>query len=898
LEYLIKMKTIIEVIKIKKLIILLTMLCIIPVAFASVNTADLIRFWDFEDGTPNTDYINSEDVTVSATARSTAVGYSGKGYDLGANGDQVRILENGLTFSDLTFCYWHNYIATTGWIYNSWPGGTTGVWLAWKPTGSEFVMDSGGEHYSSSSRGASSGWKFRCTIRDKTGGYMRFYESGTLYTMQSISSHPTTITHDQSTGISFGARSDGSAGADFWIDEIMVWDTALTEAEMDAIYDAYVAGDTMHDYLTTPSSLIIDWDSIGLTPTNNTLSYSTDTIFNFNITGLGLTNANCSLYWNSSLVDSDTSMSANTTLSLTKSSIPVGTNATIESYLSCIGDNGITNTSTTKTIIYDIPDNTPYVYSNVLDYTTLTDDFTLELNFTNINGSVSCGAYDNSSFVSCSQDNLNGNYSNVTCSVSNELVMENVLITPYCTNGTITNATAGNIYIDTHNLEVTAQDWQSGNNISNVFVVVNGSSFNNTGSDITYVYGTGTENISIFAVGYATNYENVTFSSSVQEVSTTLYEANMIKINIFDTTTTALNDTNITLSKSGFSQTNNTGANDYIVYYVDSGNYTIDIDKSDYADSTYYVELSNNSYILIDLYLEEESNTLARTFTIREALNNSLVTNALLTFYREINATDVVVTQKYSDFSGQALVYLDPTQPHTLRVTYPTYLAKEVSFTPTETSYTIYIGEGFTPTYESIFDDISYSILPTYTILSQNTSYTFNFSISEANGNLEYWGLKVDNTGDITNNNITGQPSGSNTDITITTGVNSTAYLPVQVTYYFKTGSMSEEWTLTKLYYAYPTTALNNSVSYVFDDLEQGDFSDLAKAIIIAFSLAGLLGTIVFFTRVRNGYLLTWLAIIMLSFWAYVGWFDWWLWAIITIPIILLSVIKISEGNN
>jgi hypothetical protein len=525
------------------------MLCIIPVAFASVNTADLIRFWDFEDGTPNTDYINSEDVTVSATARSTAVGYSGKGYDLGANGDQVRILENGLTFSDLTFCYWHNYQDFTGWIYNSWPGGTTGVWLAWKPTGTEFVMDSGGEYYSSSYRGITSGWKFRCTIRDKTGGYMRFYESGSLYTLQSISSHPTTVTHDQSTGISFGARSDGSAGADFWIDEIMVWDTALTEAEMDAIYEAYVAGDTMHDYLTTPSSLIIDWDSFE--PDDGDYFDSGTIEFEFNFTGLGLTEADCTLYEENGASDisrdSATGLSVNTTYSLDYTPAH-GTTSTEQFYISCEGDNEEINTTSTKDIemyINTLPttpsgstfnsnrsinttltaigagstdadlDSITYYYefrcqnatgtllqakstnnswyiqnscnNNTLIATNIWADdtynesnsyetifanidlgssiisnlsllfqtqynFTSFINYTDINGSVTCGYYLNSPNVTCNTSTSTqiNDTVNIYCGFD-DYVAEFIEFTPYCTNGTEYNGTVSTVLIDNVN---------------------------------------------------------------------------------------------------------------------------------------------------------------------------------------------------------------------------------------------------------------------------------------------------------------------------------------------------------------------------------------------------------------------------------------------------------------
>lgn len=541
------------------------------------------------------------------------------------------------------------------------------------------------------------------------------------------------------------------------------------------------------------------------------------------------------------------------------------------------------------------------VTSNLASFGVQDSNFAVAINYSGIGGSVQCGVYDNSTNLSCPIQNGVAGSSSVICSMPTQLIFETVNLKPYCTNSSLEYW--GQDYdIDLLNarLNVFATAGIGGSPLSDIYVMVDNTTYQNTGLN-TYAYGTGTRQVKIWASGYAYEYRNVTFTTDLQNLSVTLYEDTLIKVSTFDISGNILNDTNITFTKTGYSLTENTGADNIFYDTFDSGNYTITVSHSLYSDSDYYVTLNSGSYIILDTYLDLESDTYSRTFTVKQRDNNNNVQNALLSFYRTINGSQTLQQQKYSDYNGQALAFLDATQPYVLRVSHPSYLTKEISFTPTDSEYTVYIGEGYVPEYETIYDDISYSILPTYNILYQGQYYDFNFSISSSLGQLEYWGLSVNNNGVITTQNITGQPSGSETNLNIYIGANTTAYIPVTVRYFFKSGAEDEEWSVTRTYWAYPNQISNNTIASAFalmtENLSPNGEKNYVQYLLMGFITIALVGFILISTGLRNLELIGTITVSIFSFWCLVGWFDWWLWALIAIPIYLLTIIKMARGS-
>lgn len=541
------------------------------------------------------------------------------------------------------------------------------------------------------------------------------------------------------------------------------------------------------------------------------------------------------------------------------------------------------------------------IFSNVSNYaaTLIRDDFKVQVNYTTANASAYCGVTDNSTNLTCGTTILIGGTSVVDCNISTgDFIREIVELIPYCSDTVNINRVVQDVNLNNYRLNVTATDGLTGLGLTNIVVNYGGVNQQDLG-DFTEVWlSDGTKELKIRRDGYGYVLINVTFSDTPQNLAVVLFPINSVTVSAFDIDGNVLNDTILTINGQ-INNTNETTPNNVFNGDFAVGSLTIVAEKTGYVDSTYYGTLVSNSFFNISAYLESDLIAIGRTFTVKLTADQTNVQNALLSFYRTINSTQTLVTQSISDFNGESLVFLDPTENYLLRVSHSGYLSKEVSFTPTQTSYTVYLGTGFVPEFTNIFDDISYNTNPYYTTLTQNTSYIFNFSISSSLGSLEYWGLTVNNSGVITISNKTTSPAGSMTSLNITTGINSTQHLPVIVTYFFKRAG-KDEWTYSKNYIAIPVLEYGNfTIMSAFgnfsESLDSGEMSSLTKYIIITFTTIGIVGLIIMGTGVAGLWLVGIMTVIILSFWAYIGWLAWWLWGLFVVPIILLELLKLKE---
>jgi len=545
----------------------------------------------------------------------------------------------------------------------------------------------------------------------------------------------------------------------------------------------------------------------------------------------------------------------------------------------------------------------PSLETNLSSYANVTTDFSVGINLTNFDSASTCGIETDNGLIYCSNETVVDDQTSNTCYVPSSFIREDVLYSPFCYNSSLTVHTDNeSIFMDTHNLKINATSALSGSYIEDVYIKVNNITYQTEGNN-SYAYGTGTQEVQIWADGYVIEYDNITFSSTPQNLTYDLYTANLIRVDLYDINGNDLTDVNITLSITGNTTQANTGNDSYYYNTFDAGVYTVVVSKTGYSSSTYYITLNNGSYINLATYLDLEENTLSRTFTVEDINNGEKIENALLYFYRTIDTELELITQGYSDYNGQVLAFLDPTQNYLLRVTHPSYLVKELSFTPTLSSYTVKVGVEYVPEYESIYDDITYNFEPTYSgILNQDQYYTANFSIVSSAGQLEYWGLSVNNDGDIYTINITDSPSGSQTGYGFTIPSISSGYTSVVITYFFKSGEESEAWTTTKTYYAYPVISSNNTIIEAFSNLtsqledDSGSGSgDWIQYIMMGFITIALMGVLVWLFRIRDPIIIGSLTITLMAFWAYVGWFAWWLWALIAIPIYMILAIDIKS---
>jgi hypothetical protein len=278
-----------------------------------------------------------------------------------------------------------------------------------------------------------------------------------------------------------------------------------------------------------------------------------------------------------------------------------------------------------------------------------------------------------------------------------------------------------------------------------------------------------------------------------------------------------------------------------------------------------------------------------------------LISGATVTVKKYVGSTLQTVDEKITDYNGYVTVYLEPTTSYTVIVSHPDYNTKTIGWQPIDSSITINIGESARPDYSTYLDNISYSVGTPFIYLLQNTSYTFNLTIASSSDSLEYYGIWVNNSGDITNNNETGEPSGSTVQVTILTDYNDTVYFPVTIRYYFKQDCCSVVVKEQKLF-AVPNSATNHTLTYAFRELRNSlDISDenlgLVAGILVTFITIALIGMIRLSVGISDPTILTLIGFGIQAGWCVLGFFNWFIWSTMFIPYLLYKMFKITRGT-
>jgi len=857
----------------------------------------LVTYYDFEESSGDViDKVNGNSNSILIVGFSNQqTGKIGYAYNNSVSGSTTAKIDFPISDfpignNNRTFNYWVKDIALpSGSNYNYWLYGNNTLarhaFGMWTEANQDYYFTSNGDDLTTFGVARNTSWVMISVVYNGNNNLLKVFENGINVANHTYGGDLVTGTNNN---FSIGSQNwwvGVDKSNDFLIDEFGVWNETKTTSEIATLYNS-------GDGLTYPfnESFNIIWDEYS--PLNNSVSSNYNQRYYYNLTG-DFNLSNCSFYWNNTHTETQNNLINNNLYNFSINQVPP-LQQNITAYIECLTDTGLSDNSSVKHVYYNLSQ----LGNNISSYSYFIDDFDININYYNIENNVSCGIYENSSNLYCGVQSTIDNSTDISCDITNDLIIESVQMTPYCFNDSqIFNGTNYVMNINTTKLVVNATDSLTGSYLSDLNITGSGISYLSVNNN-TYVWSNNIlKEIGIVANNYSTSFHNITFSISKQYLSVELTPSLLVYIYCYDTESANLTDVNLTFTRSGFSQLNNTGnSNNNFSDYFASGNYTLLVSKSGYNNAYYYYNLNSQSYINMSVYLSEETISLARSFTVKNQ-NQINVENALITFQENINGDVVTVTQCYTDFNGQCLVYLNPNQQYIVRVSHPTYLVKEVSFQPVQSSYTIYIGEIYVPDYTTMYNDVSYNINPVYSTLEQNTSYTFNFSVSSTGSTLTYWGMTVNNSGIITTQNITDQPAGSRTNITITTPYNESVFFPVKVTYFFKTSEVDDEWSWTKTYIAYPNITANITLLASFQDfkIDMGitdEMQSLILGLLSTLLTIGLVGLI--YRYGSKSYEFTGIIIILSqSFFAFVGWLPtWWIWSLIAVPYLLIRLLK------
>jgi len=175
------------------------------------------------------------------------------------------------------------------------------------------------------------------------------------------------------------------------------------------------------------------------------------------------------------------------------------------------------------------------------------------------------------------------------------------------------------------------------------------------------------------------------------------------------------------------------------------GSVTAQVSSTGYDSRSYeYVEDEDNG-VVINAYLLPTGTGSTVRFHVQDPYDNT-ISGALVNAKKLINTSWVTVSEDYTDGSGTATLFLNPSTTYLINVSYGAVYSAEY-ITPTSTDYwiTLAVGAGVGDQ-ENIFMGIAYKISPiANTIYPNGSNYgNVNFSIHSVYSDLAYYGLNID----------------------------------------------------------------------------------------------------------------------------------------------------------
>jgi len=251
-------------------------------------------------------------------------------------------------------------------------------------------------------------------------------------------------------------------------------------------------------------------------------------------------------------------------------------------------------TSTTNSAEYTIEDIT-YVTSNISSIPTVKKNFTVNVSYWNIQSSVVCGVYTNTSNLNCSAVTAFNNQAEVLCIVNDTQYVESVNASPYCTNGTVYNTTGAILNIDTE-YKVSFYGWNMWNNsnVGKLNVNLTNSTgtynFTDTTGNLTLMYGyadsgCNAANITFYSEEYMNNYTLTTDDCNLSESYNYSFYQAILNVFVYNNVTDTLIDNSI-IQVNDSSVNNVTTADTGILsYFINADTFSINATKSSYTAS-------------------------------------------------------------------------------------------------------------------------------------------------------------------------------------------------------------------------------------------------------------------------------------------------------------------------
>lgn len=557
----------------------------------------------------------------------------------------------------------------------------------------------------------------------------------------------------------------------------------------------------------TYSNLSVEIES----PKNNYQANTTTLDINFTVNSETL--ANCSLYINGSLNETQNNLNGSYQYNLINL-----VNGEYSYYITC--DNDATSLTTDEQTFYIdqySPTITPLMVGAYWSY-----NITYNINATdtflyNISLVDSCGnSYTNSSITNPHTVDLV--YNIASCDYGSQQTNITVCDAP---NGTVLHCISEVYDWTKKSTLLIGVNLYDESVIQNYSVYLNGSLHGLTTGQYYYMENLSYEDIAVSVYPHNAEYQikvvNITINETLQYYNFTLYHSNSLLIHIYNENDFSLidsDDINLTYYYDNIGTINTTSNGTIYLKDLDAGAYILKFtSEAGYSDRYYYLTLSDRDSMELNAYLLPDYYSTLRNFV--GYCEGSVEDDILLTFQKNYNNSYYTIAQRYTDDTGWAGVYLNPDTE------YRGVFYKEdvgtftLDFTPYNDpiSFEICTGTGSQPyNWSNLFDKFDYIISPTNKYLNDSNT-TFSFTLSSPDGYISSFGIKYN---DSIYDTITGSPSGG----TVSLIWDISDLVNIELYYWVNVSGEEELYELYSYYYYTNYTAGNTSFTSVVSDIK------------------------------------------------------------------------------
>lgn len=192
---------------------------------------------------------------------------------------------------------------------------------------------------------------------------------------------------------------------------------------------------------------------------------------------------------------------------------------------------------------------------------------------------------------------------------------------------------------------------------------------------------------------YSSIYTNVTLTENYQLYNGSLLPPNSVFVNIYNISSQSLVLTNVSIeifnTDLPFFLNNLTDTGHILFMNLTPATYTLSFSSLGYQDTTYYVTIADKSSQFLNAFLAPPS-TDSVVFTITDQDTSDIIDNAFMSIETLVNGTYILTNSYYSDITGRIEFFYTPSTNYRFTLTKNNYEVKQFILNPIIfSSYTI-----------------------------------------------------------------------------------------------------------------------------------------------------------------------------------------------------------------